>query len=171
MRPITTRWMDNGAWPCQQRGCTTAGLIPRSTPTRSSRAFFDIHAGETGGLVVIETQCNYFCLAGLSADCAKPVFALGWVVPACATGGIFGDGDTTAAKGHFVHVYRRSGTPAAPGRSRPVTGCSGDLVMTTAIINATAITSRMATRCLYRAAGAACRAGANSGSGQPRALG
>ncbi len=65
----------------------------------------DIHAGETIGLVV-ETHCNYF------ASLAFPqTVQIGLRVAHLGSSsvryelGIFGDGDATAAKGHFVHVY------------------------------------------------------------------
>ena len=65
----------------------------------------DIHAGNTIGLV-IETQCNYF------ASLAFPqTVQVGIRVARLGTSsvryelGIFGEGDMTAAKGHFVHVY------------------------------------------------------------------
>ena len=54
----------------------------------------------------------------------------------------------------FCACVRRP-APAAPYRFRPVAGCSGDLAMTAAIINA-AITSRMATRAFTRSR-CACR--------------
>ena len=65
----------------------------------------DIHTGDTIGLV-IETHCNYF------ASLAFPqTVQVGIRVAHLGTSsvryevGIFGDLDTTAAKGHFVHVY------------------------------------------------------------------
>lgn len=61
--------------------------------------------GETIGLVV-ETQCNYF------APLAFPqIIEVGIRVARLGTSsvryelGVFGEGELTAAKGHFVHVY------------------------------------------------------------------
>lgn len=65
----------------------------------------DIHHGETIGLVV-ETHCNYF------EPLAFPQVVLAGIRVARIGGssvqyeiGLFGAGETTAAKGHFVHVY------------------------------------------------------------------
>jgi acyl-CoA thioester hydrolase len=65
----------------------------------------DIYAGDTIGLVV-ETQCNYFASVSF-----PEVVQAGIRIAKLGTSsvryeiGIFGEGETTAAKGHFIHVY------------------------------------------------------------------
>ncbi len=83
----------------------------------------DIHAGETIGLV-IETQCNYFASLAFpqTVQAGIRVAKLGSSSVRYEVG-IFGDGDTTAAKGHFVHVYvdRHTRRPVPlPARLRAV---------------------------------------------------
>jgi acyl-CoA thioester hydrolase len=66
----------------------------------------DIHQGETIGLV-IETQCNYFRVAGVPAECGSRL-ARGHMGTSSVRYevGLFAQGEPlTAAKGHFIHVY------------------------------------------------------------------
>jgi acyl-CoA thioester hydrolase len=65
----------------------------------------DIHAGQTIGLV-IETQCNYFAPLAFpqTVEVGIRVAHMGKSSVRYEVG-IFGEGDLSAAKGHFVHVY------------------------------------------------------------------
>jgi len=65
----------------------------------------DIHAGETVGLVV-ETHCNYFAPLAFPTpvDVGLRVAQVGKSSVRYELA-VFGNVDTCAAKGHFVHVY------------------------------------------------------------------
>ena len=65
----------------------------------------DIPGGSTIGLVV-ETQCNYFASLAFpqAVQAGIRVAKLGTSSVRYEVG-IFGEGELTAAKGHFVHVY------------------------------------------------------------------
>ena len=96
-RTITTRWMDNDAY----------GHVNNVV----YYAWFDIHQGETIGLV-IETQCNYFAPLAFpqTVEAGIRVAKLGTSSVRYEVG-LFAQGEPlTAAKGHFVHVYVDSAT-------------------------------------------------------------
>ena len=104
-RPITTRWMDNDAYGHVNNVVYYSWFDTAVNGYLIEQGALDIHTGETIGLV-IETHCNYF------ASLAFPqTVQVGIRVAQLGTSsvryevGIFGDADTTAAKGHFVHVY------------------------------------------------------------------
>ena len=104
-RPISTRWMDNDAYGHVNNVVYYSWFDTAVNAHLIEHGALDIHAGETIGLV-IETHCNYF------ASLAFPqTVQVGIRVAHLGTSsvryevGIFGDADTTAAKGHFVHVY------------------------------------------------------------------
>ncbi len=104
-RPITTRWMDNDAYGHVNNVVYYSWFDTAVNAYLIDHGALDIHAGETIGLVV-ETHCNYF------ASLAFPqTVQVGLRVAHLGSSsvryelGIFGDGDSTAAKGHFVHVY------------------------------------------------------------------
>ncbi len=104
-RPITTRWMDNDAYGHVNNVVYYSWFDTAVNAYLIEHGALDIHAGETIGLVV-ETHCNYF------ASLAFPqTVQVGLRVAHLGSSsvryelGIFGDGDSTAAKGHFVHVY------------------------------------------------------------------
>lgn len=104
-RPIATRWMDNDAYGHVNNVVYYSWFDTAVNAYLIEHGALDIHAGETIGLV-IETHCNYF------APLAFPqTVQVGIRVAHLGTSsvryevGIFGDADTTAAKGHFVHVY------------------------------------------------------------------
>ncbi len=102
---ITTRWMDNDAYGHVNNVVYYSWFDTAVNAYLIEQGALDIHAGNTIGLV-IETQCNYF------ASLAFPqTVQVGIRVARLGTSsvryelGIFGEGDMTAAKGHFVHVY------------------------------------------------------------------
>lgn len=104
-RPIATRWMDNDAYGHVNNVVYYSWFDTAVNAYLIEQGVLDMHAGETIGLV-IETQCNYF------ASLAFPeIVQVGIRVAHLGTSsvryevGIFGASDTTAAKGHFVHVY------------------------------------------------------------------
>ena len=102
---ISTRWMDNDAYGHVNNVVYYSWFDTAVNQWLIANGALDIHAGETIGLVV-ETQCNYFA----SVTFPEPV-QIGLRVAHMGTSsvkyelGVFGAGDTTAAKGHFVHVY------------------------------------------------------------------
>ncbi|MFO1262868.1 MAG: thioesterase family protein [Rhodoferax sp.] len=105
MRPITTRWMDNDAYGHVNNVVYYSWFDTAVNAYLIEQGALDIHAGETIGLV-IETQCNYFASLAFpqTVQAGIRVAKLGSSSVRYEVG-IFGDGDTTAAKGHFVHVY------------------------------------------------------------------
>jgi acyl-CoA thioester hydrolase len=105
LRPITTRWMDNDAYGHVNNVVYYSWFDTAVNAYLIEHGALDIHTGDTIGLVV-ETHCNYF------APLAFPqTVQVGIRVAHLGTSsvryevGIFGDADTTAAQGHFVHVY------------------------------------------------------------------
>jgi acyl-CoA thioester hydrolase len=105
LRPITTRWMDNDAYGHVNNVVYYSWFDTAVNAYLIEQGVLDIHAGETIGLV-IETQCNYFASLAFpqTVQAGIRVAKLGSSSVRYEVG-IFGDGDTTAAKGHFVHVY------------------------------------------------------------------
>lgn len=104
-RTIATRWMDNDAYGHVNNVVYYSWFDTAVNAYLIEQGALDIHRGETIGLV-IETQCNYF------ESLAFPqTVQVGIRVARLGTSsvryevGIFGEGDRTAAKGHFVHVY------------------------------------------------------------------
>ena len=110
-RSIATRWMDNDAYGHVNNVVYYSWFDTAVNAYLIEQGALDIHGGDTIGLV-IETQCNYF------ASLAFPqTVQVGIRVAKLGTSsvryevGIFGEGDLTAAKGHFVHVYVYKDTP------------------------------------------------------------
>ncbi len=104
-RSIATRWMDNDAYGHVNNVVYYSWFDTAVNAYLIEQGALDIHQGQAIGLV-IETQCNYF------APLAFPqTITTGIRVARIGSSsvryevGIFGEGDTTAAKGHFVHVY------------------------------------------------------------------
>ena len=104
-RSIATRWMDNDAYGHVNNVVYYSWFDTAVNAYLIEQGALDIHGGATIGLV-IETQCNYF------ASLAFPqTVQVGIRVAKLGTSsvryevGIFGEGDLTAAKGHFVYVY------------------------------------------------------------------
>ncbi|MDR7304987.1 thioesterase family protein [Rhodoferax saidenbachensis] len=104
-RPIATRWSDNDVYGHVNNVVYYSWFDTAVNAYLIEQGVLDIHGGSTIGLVV-ETQCNYF------ASLAFPqIVHAGIRVAKLGTSsvryevGIFGDGELTAAKGHFIHVY------------------------------------------------------------------
>ncbi len=104
-RTIATRWMDNDAYGHVNNVVYYSWFDSAVNAYLIERGVLDIHQGETIGLV-IETQCNYFASLAFPqpVDVGIRVSKLGTSSVRYEVG-IFGTADTTAAKGHFVHVY------------------------------------------------------------------
>ena len=104
-RTIATRWMDNDAYGHVNNVVYYSWFDSAVNAYLIERGVLDIHQGETIGLV-IETQCNYFASLAFPepVDVGIRVTKLGTSSVRYEVG-IFGTADTTAAKGHFVHVY------------------------------------------------------------------
>jgi acyl-CoA thioester hydrolase len=104
-RSIATRWMDNDMYGHVNNVVYYSWFDTAVNAYLIEQGVLDTNSGETIGLVV-ETQCNYF--APLSFP---QVIEVGMRVASLGTSsvryeiGIFGKGELTAAKGHFVHVY------------------------------------------------------------------
>ncbi len=105
LRPIATRWSDNDVYGHVNNVVYYSWFDTAVNAYLMEQGVLDIHSGSIIGLVV-ETQCNYF------APLAFPeVVTSGIRVAKLGNSsvryeiGIFGQGDVTAAKGHFVHVY------------------------------------------------------------------
>jgi acyl-CoA thioester hydrolase len=104
-RSIATRWMDNDAYGHVNNVVYYSWFDTAVNAYLIEQGVLDIHSSATIGLVV-ETGCIYF------APLAFPeTVHVGLRVATLGTSsvryevGIFGAKDTTAAKGHFVHVY------------------------------------------------------------------
>jgi len=102
---IATRWMDNDAYGHVNNVVYYSWFDTAVNRWLIENGALDIHNGETIGLVV-ETHCNYFA----SVTFPEPV-QIGLRVAHIGSSsvryelGVFGSGESTAAKGHFVHVY------------------------------------------------------------------
>jgi acyl-CoA thioester hydrolase len=103
---ITTRWMDNDAYGHVNNVVYYSWFDTVVNGHLIREGALDIHRGEVIGLVV-ETHCNYFA----PLEFPKPVEAGLRVAHLGKSSvryevGLFAKGaETTAAKGHFVHVY------------------------------------------------------------------
>jgi acyl-CoA thioester hydrolase len=105
LRTIPTRWSDNDVYGHVNNVVYYSWFDTAVNAYLMEQGVLDIHAGGTIGLVV-ETQCNYFASVSF-----PEVVQAGIRVAKLGTSsvryeiGIFGEGETTAAKGHFIHVY------------------------------------------------------------------
>ena len=105
-RPITTRWMDNDQYGHVNNVVYYSWFDTAVNAHLIERGVLDPAGGDTIGLV-IETQCQYF------APLAFPQAVEAGIRVAHIGGssvryevGLFAQGaPTTAAKGHFIHVY------------------------------------------------------------------
>ena len=102
---IATRWMDNDAYGHVNNVVYYSYFDTVVNRYLIEAGALDIERSPVIGLVV-ETHCNYF------ASLAFPqTVQVGMRVAHLGSSsvryelGIFGDDDSTAAKGHFVHVY------------------------------------------------------------------
>ncbi|MDF2465516.1 MAG: thioesterase [Ramlibacter sp.] len=105
-RSISTRWMDNDAYGHVNNVVYYSWFDTVVNAHLIEQGALDIHRGETIGLVV-ETQCNYF-----SAIEFPQVVEAGLRVAHMGKSsvryevGLFVQGEpSSAARGHFVHVY------------------------------------------------------------------
>jgi acyl-CoA thioester hydrolase len=119
LRPIATRWSDNDVYGHVNNVVYYSWFDTAVNAHLIEQGALDIHGGEVIGLVV-ETHCNYF------APLAFPqIIEAGIRVAHIGRSsvryeiGIFGEGETTAAKGHFLHVYvdRKTRRPVALPRT------------------------------------------------------
>ena len=104
-RTIPTRWMDNDAYGHINNVVYYSWFDTAVNAWLIEQGVLDIHHGATVGLVV-ETHCNYFSpltfpepvevglrVANMGKSSVRYELA------------VFGAGELSAAKGHFVHVY------------------------------------------------------------------
>jgi acyl-CoA thioester hydrolase len=114
--PITTRWADNDVYGHVNNVVYYAWFDTAVNGYLIEQGALDIHAGAVIGLVV-ETQCHYF-----SPITFPQKVTAGIRVAHVGTSsvryeaGLFADDEhTSAARGHFVHVYvdRATRRPAA----------------------------------------------------------
>ncbi|MEY2843684.1 MAG: hypothetical protein RI920_1721 [Pseudomonadota bacterium] len=103
---ISTRWMDNDIYGHVNNVVYYSYFDTAVNQYLIEAGVLDIHGGEVIGLV-IETHCNFFA----SLEFPRPVHAGIRVAHIGKSSvryeiGLFDDGaETTAASGHFVHVY------------------------------------------------------------------
>ena len=104
-RPISTRWSDNDVYGHVNNVVYYSWFDTAVNAYLIEQGVLDIHGGSTIGLVV-ETQCNYFASLAFpqAVQAGIRVAKLGTSSVRYEVG-IFGEGELTAAKGHFVHVY------------------------------------------------------------------
>ena len=115
-RAIGTRWMDNDVYGHVNNVVYYSWFDTAVNATLIDNGVLDIHGGSTIGLVV-ETQCFYFAPLAFpqTIDAGIRVAKLGSSSVRYEVG-LFAQGEnTTAARGHFVHVYvdRQTGRPQA----------------------------------------------------------
>ena len=103
--PISTRWSDNDVYGHVNNVVYYSWFDTAVNAHLIEQGVLDIHQGATIGLVV-ETQCNYFASLAFpqAVQAGIRVAKLGNSSVRYEVG-IFGEGELTAAKGHFVHVY------------------------------------------------------------------
>ena len=105
-RPITTRWSDNDVYGHVNNVVYYSWFDTAVNAHLIEQGVLDFQGGSTIGLVV-ETQCNYFASVAYpqTVEVGIRVARLGSTSVRYEVG-IFAEGsDTTAAAGHFVHVY------------------------------------------------------------------
>ncbi|WP_164963843.1 thioesterase family protein [Rubrivivax sp. JA1026] len=103
---ITTRWMDNDVYGHVNNVVYYSFFDTAVNRWLIDAGALDMHAGEVIGLVV-ETQCHYFAPLAFPqrVDAGLRVAHLGRSSVRYEVG-LFAEGEpTTAAAGHFVHVY------------------------------------------------------------------
>ena len=104
-RPIATRWMDNDQYGHINNVVYYSWFDTAVNAHLIEQGALDVESGQVIGLVV-ETHCNYFAPLSFpqTIETGIRVARLGSSSVRYEVG-IFGDGEFTAAKGHFVHVY------------------------------------------------------------------
>lgn len=114
-RTLTTRWMDNDAYGHVNNVVFYSWFDTAVNAHLVEQGALDIQRGETIGLV-IETQCNYFAPVAFPqiVEAGLRVAYIGRSSVRYEVGLFIQGQPTTAAKGHFVHVYveRASRRPA-----------------------------------------------------------
>jgi len=123
-RAIGTRWSDNDVYGHVNNVVYYSWFDTAVNAHLIERGALDIHGGDTIGLV-IETQCNYFAPLAFpeTVEAGLRVARLGGSSVRYEVGLFAAGAPTTAAKGHFVHVYvdRATRRPVAlPDRLRAV---------------------------------------------------
>lgn len=123
-RTIGTRWMDNDVYGHVNNVVYYSWFDTAVNAHLIEHGALDIHGGDTIGLV-IETQCNYFAPLAFpeNVEAGIRVARLGGSSVRYEVGLFAAGAPTTAAKGHFVHVYvdRATRRPVAlPARLRAV---------------------------------------------------
>jgi acyl-CoA thioester hydrolase len=105
-RDISTRWMDNDAYGHVNNVIYYSWFDTAVNAYLIEHGVLDIHNGKTIGLV-IETQCNYFAPLAFPqlVQAGIRVAKLGSSSVRYEVGLFAQEAETTAAKGHFVHVY------------------------------------------------------------------
>lgn len=105
LRPITSRWMDNDVYGHVNNVVYYSWFDTAVNAYLIEHGALDVREGKTIGLVV-ETQCNYFAPIAFpqTVEAGIRVAHIGASSVRYEVG-IFGDAETCAAKGHFVHVY------------------------------------------------------------------
>jgi acyl-CoA thioester hydrolase len=121
---ITTRWMDNDVYGHVNNVVYYSWFDSAVNAHLIGEGALDIHRGEVIGLVV-ETGCNYFAPVEFPqrVEAGIRVAHMGRSSVRYELGLFVKGGESTAAKGHFVHVYvdRASRRPAQlPARLRQV---------------------------------------------------
>jgi acyl-CoA thioester hydrolase len=103
---ITTRWMDNDVYGHVNNVVYYSFFDTAVNGLLVEAGVLDIHAGAVIGLVV-ETQCNYFAPLAFPQAVAAGVRVarLGASSVRYEIGLFADDAPTSAACGHFVHVY------------------------------------------------------------------
>ena len=105
-RSIGTRWMDNDVYGHVNNVVYYSWFDTAVNAWLIEQGALDIHEGEVIGLV-IETQCNYFEPLAFPqiVHAGLRVGHLGRSSVRYEVGLFGNNGATTAAAGHFVHVY------------------------------------------------------------------
>lgn len=105
-RTIGTRWMDNDVYGHVNNVVYYSWFDTAVNAHLIERGALDIHGGGVIGLV-IETQCNYFAPLAFpeNVEAGLRVARLGGSSVRYEVGLFAAGAPTTAAKGHFVHVY------------------------------------------------------------------
>lgn len=104
--PITTRWSDNDVYGHVNNVVYYSWFDTAVNAHLIAHGVLDVHGGDTIGLVV-ETQCNYFASVAYPepVEVGIQVAKLGGSSVRYEVGVFAAGSDTTAAAGHFVHVY------------------------------------------------------------------
>ncbi|MCP1574807.1 acyl-CoA thioester hydrolase [Herbaspirillum rubrisubalbicans] len=114
--PIQTRWMDNDVYGHVNNVVYYSWFDTAVNHYLVERGVLDIERGEVIGLV-IETQCNYFASVAFpeQVEVGVRVAHLGRSSVRYELGIFKAGEETTAARGHFVHVYvdRQTRRPVA----------------------------------------------------------